>query len=110
MRINNFRLHNENLFVFEDGGIFGKYPMGFKPENEKCMSLKNPFLANLETGTIFDCFNLDAHEEIEFILKVRHLKPDIVSTPIFIIEHTSSNHAEKILETTFGPNFLLPFQ
>ncbi|WP_273719277.1 MULTISPECIES: hypothetical protein [Bartonella] len=110
MRINNFRLHNENLFALNNGGFLGKHPMYLQPENEKYIPLTNPFVADLESQIIFDCFNLDAHEETEFTFTVRHLKPDIVSTPIFIIEHTSSNHAEKVLETTFWPNFLLPFE
>ncbi len=110
MKINNFRLYNENPFAFDKGAFLGKYPMHLEPENEKYISLKSPLIADLETQQIFDFFNLDASEETEFSFTVRHLKPDIVSTPIFIIEHTSSNHAEKILETTFWPSFLLPLE
>ncbi len=110
MRINNFRLYNENPFAFDKGALLGRYPMHLEPENEKYIPLKSLFVADLKTQEIFDFFNLDASEETEFSFTVRHLKPDIVSTPIFIIEHTSSNHAEKILETIFWPSFLLPLE
>ncbi|WP_406604471.1 hypothetical protein [Bartonella gliris] len=65
------------------------------------------FIASLLVALILRNKN---RKEAEFSFTVRHLKPDIVSTPIFIIEHTSSNHAEKILETTFWPSFLLPLE
>ncbi|WP_273788725.1 MULTISPECIES: hypothetical protein [Bartonella] len=111
VKVNNFRIPHESPFAFVTGSYFTSTTIGcLIPVDEKCMVFNNTSPADLKSQDICDCFNLKGDKEICFTFTVRHLKPDIESVVIFIIEHTSSNHPEKVLETKCWSEFLLPFE
>ncbi len=110
IKMNNFRIPDESPFAFVEGAFLGKYPLSLILENEKYMSFKNPFTADLKSQDICNYFNLKEDEERVFFLTVRHLKPNIETVPIFIIEHTSSNHPERVVQTRFWLEFFLSFE
>ncbi len=110
IKMNNFRMSDESPFAFVEGIFLGEYPLFLTLENEKYMSFKNPFPADLNQQDIYNYYNLKEDEERLFILTVRHLKPNIETVPVFIIEHTSSNHPERVLQTKFWTEFLLAFE
>ncbi|MBB5074500.1 hypothetical protein HNQ69_001652 [Bartonella callosciuri] len=109
IKMNNFQIHHKSPFAFVKGGSVD-HIIPFIPENEKYMSFKSPFTANLNSQDIRGYFNLKENEQAIFSLTVRHLKPNIETVPIFIIEHTSSNHPERVVQTKFWPEFLLSFE
>lgn len=110
IKMNNFRILDESPFAFVEGGFLGDYPLSLIFENEKYMSFQNPFTADLKSQDICNYFNLKGDEERLFFLTIRHLKPNIETVPTFIIEHTSSNHPEKVVQTQFWPSFFLSFE
>ncbi|WP_208442242.1 hypothetical protein [Bartonella raoultii] len=110
IKMNNFRIPDESPFAFVEGGFLGRYPLPLILENEKHMSFQNPFPADLKSQDICNYFNLKEDEKTPFYLIIRHLKPNIETVPIFIIEHTSSNHPERVVQTKFWLNFFLPFE
>ncbi|EJF88325.1 hypothetical protein ME1_00783 [Bartonella vinsonii subsp. arupensis OK-94-513] len=111
IKVNNFRIPHESPFAFVHGTSFLSSTVAcLIPEDEKCMDFNSTSPADLESQDICDCFNLKGDKEISFTFTVRHLKPDIESVVVFIIEHTSSNHPEKVLETKCWSEFLLPFE
>lgn len=110
IKMNNFRIPDESPFAFVEGGFLGKYPLPLILKNEKHMSFKNPFPADLNKQDICNYCNLKEDEKVPFYLKVRHLKPNIETVLVFIIEHTSSNHPERVVQTKFWTEFLLAFE
>lgn len=109
IKMNNFQIHHKSPFAFVKGGSID-HTIPFAPENEKYMSFKSPFTADLNSQDICGYFNLKENEQSTFSLTVRHLKPNIETVPIFIIEHTSSNYPERVVQTKFWPSFFLSFE
>ncbi|WP_273791718.1 hypothetical protein [Bartonella sp. CM31XJBT] len=109
IKMNNFQIDKKSPFAFVEGGSID-HVIAFTPENEKYMGFESPFRADLNSQDICGYFSLKRHEKALFTLTVRHLKPNIETVPIFIIEHTSSNHPERVVQTKFWPSFFLSFE
>ncbi|WP_273758736.1 hypothetical protein [Bartonella sp. AU55XJBT] len=55
-------------------------------------------------------FNIDPGEEKKWDIFILPQNLDKPASPLFILEHTSSNHPERVVQTKFWTEFLLAFE